>query len=42
MPAVAPFRVEIDLVDCEVVGRIPDDLNGSFYRVGPDLGAIPS
>jgi len=32
-----PFRTEIDLVDCEVDGRIPDDLNGAFYRVGPDF-----
>jgi len=30
------FRAEIDVHDCEVTGRIPDDLNGAFYRVGPD------
>ncbi|MGA0805343.1 MAG: carotenoid oxygenase family protein [Pseudohongiellaceae bacterium] len=30
------FRAEIDLRDCEVEGTIPADLNGAFYRVGPD------
>ena len=30
------FRAEIDLRDCEVEGTIPSDLNGAFYRVGPD------
>ena len=30
------FRAEIDVRDCEVEGKIPDDLNGAFYRVGPD------
>ena len=30
------FRVEMDIGDCEVVGKIPADLNGAFYRVGPD------
>lgn len=37
MPAVTSFRAEIDLIDCEVDGRIPDDLHGAFYRVGPDF-----
>lgn len=36
-----PFRVEVDLFDCEVDGRIPDDLNGCFYRVGPDFQYPP-
>lgn len=29
-------RSENTLYDCEVEGDIPDDLNGAFYRVGPD------
>jgi carotenoid cleavage dioxygenase len=37
-PARGPqlFRVEMDIEDCEVEGKIPADLNGAFYRVGPD------
>jgi carotenoid cleavage dioxygenase len=30
------FRAEIDITDCEVEGKIPADLHGAFYRVGPD------
>ncbi len=30
------FRVEQDIIDCEVEGKIPADLNGAFYRTGPD------
>jgi carotenoid cleavage dioxygenase-like enzyme len=30
------FRLEADVSDCQVTGKIPDDLNGAFYRVGPD------
>ncbi|HEX6260410.1 MAG TPA: carotenoid oxygenase family protein [Woeseiaceae bacterium] len=30
------FRLEAEVRDCEVDGRIPSDLNGAFYRVGPD------
>jgi carotenoid cleavage dioxygenase-like enzyme len=30
------FRVESDIRDVEVEGKIPSDLNGAFYRVGPD------
>ena len=30
------FRAEIQVRDCEVEGTIPSDLNGAFYRVGPD------
>jgi carotenoid cleavage dioxygenase-like enzyme len=33
----APLRAEIDLVDCEVDGKLPADLAGTFYRVGPDF-----
>src|SRR5689334_15633762 len=40
-PPAAPslprlFRAETDLRDCEVEGKIPSDLDGAFYRVGPD------
>jgi carotenoid cleavage dioxygenase-like enzyme len=28
----APMRFEADIHDCETEGRIPDDLDGSFYR----------
>jgi len=30
------YRLEADVHDCEVEGKIPDELNGAFYRVGPD------
>ncbi len=30
------FRAEIEIRHCEVEGTIPSDLNGAFYRVGPD------
>ena len=30
------YRVEADIKDCVVEGTIPSDLNGAFYRVGPD------
>lgn len=30
------FRIEQDIQDCEVEGKIPSDLVGNFYRVGPD------
>src|SRR5512147_1339869 len=30
------FRAELDITDCEVDGKIPADLDGAFYRVGPD------
>lgn len=29
-------RLEADLVDCEVEGTLPPDLDGAFFRVGPD------
>ncbi len=43
-PAVPPemrrptglFRLEADVRDCQVTGKVPTDLNGAFYRVGPD------
>ena len=30
------YRSENDLFDCEVEGDMPDDLEGIFFRVGPD------
>jgi carotenoid cleavage dioxygenase len=30
------FRMEMDVADCEVEGKLPPNLNGAFYRVGPD------
>ncbi|HEX5419636.1 MAG TPA: carotenoid oxygenase family protein, partial [Gammaproteobacteria bacterium] len=30
------YRVQAEVVDCEVEGKLPLDLNGAFYRVGPD------
>jgi carotenoid cleavage dioxygenase-like enzyme len=35
------YRVEADVRDCEVSGTIPSDLNGAFYRVGPDFQYAP-
>ena len=40
-PFGAPFRTECDIRDCEVEGEIPLDLNGAFYRVGPDFQYPP-
>jgi carotenoid cleavage dioxygenase len=31
-----PFRFEGELFDLEVEGEVPAELNGTFYRVGPD------
>jgi carotenoid cleavage dioxygenase len=37
LPAqMRPSRIEADVYDLEVEGEIPADLNGTFYRVGPD------
>src|SRR5579863_4605479 len=37
MMAPAPlYRLEADVHDCQVQGKVPADLNGAFYRVGPD------
>lgn len=35
-PPLRSLRFEADVYDCEVVGRIPEELNGSYYRLGPD------
>ncbi len=37
----APFRAEVDIVDCDIEGRVPNDLSGCFYRVGPDFQYPP-
>lgn len=37
-----PFRAECDIEDCEVEGLIPDEINGAFYRVGPDFQYPPA
>src|SRR5690606_3862283 len=29
-----PLRFNASIDDCEVVGKIPDDIDGAFYRVG--------
>jgi carotenoid cleavage dioxygenase len=31
-----PFRTECDIHDCDVEGEIPSNIDGAFYRVGPD------
>jgi carotenoid cleavage dioxygenase len=31
-----PGRMEVDLFDLEVEGQVPEELDGIFYRVGPD------
>ncbi|MFO7278037.1 MAG: carotenoid oxygenase family protein [Pseudomonadota bacterium] len=31
-----PLRAEVEVRDCVVEGKIPDDLNGGFYATGPD------
>ncbi len=36
IPGPKLYRVEADVKDVEVDGKIPADLNGAFYRVGPD------
>src|ERR1700722_11344401 len=32
----APLRAEVDVRDCSVEGKLPQDLCGGFYAVGPD------
>lgn len=33
---VTSFKLESTIYDCDVDGELPSDLNGAFYRVGPD------
>jgi carotenoid cleavage dioxygenase-like enzyme len=37
-----PFRAECDIHDCDVEGQLPADLNGTFFRVGPDFQYPPA
>ena len=30
------YKLEADVRDCQITGKIPADLSGAFYRVGPD------
>jgi carotenoid cleavage dioxygenase len=32
----APIRFEADVYDCEVIGKVPTDMNGAFVRLGGD------
>ena len=32
----APLHMECDLHDCIIQGEIPTDLNGTYFRNGPD------
>ena len=32
----SPIRAEVTIHDCNIEGKIPTDLNGGFYAVGPD------
>ena len=34
--AAVQFRTECDIRDCDIEGEIPSNINGAFYRVGPD------
>jgi carotenoid cleavage dioxygenase-like enzyme len=36
-----PLRFEASIDDCEVVGKIPEDLDGAFYRVGAEWHQPP-
>ena len=38
----APIRFEADILDCEVVGSIPKDIDGAFYRVGAEWFLPPT
>jgi len=38
----APWRVEGDAPDLEVTGELPRDLNGTFYRNGPNPAFTPA
>lgn len=36
-----PCRIEADVFDLEVEGELPSELDGTFYRCGPDPGYPP-
>lgn len=42
MGPYAPVDTEIDASDLEVIGEIPDDLNGLYVRNGPNPQHIPA
>ena len=31
-----PLRFEADVHDCEVIGDLPEELDGTLFRAGPD------
>ena len=33
----APLRFDASIDDCEVVGQVPTDMDGAFYRVGGEF-----
>jgi carotenoid cleavage dioxygenase-like enzyme len=33
---MAPARYEVDLMDLDIDGEAPDDIDGAFYRVSPE------
>ena len=37
----APIHFEADCVDLIVEGRVPEDLSGSLYRIGPNPKFVP-
>jgi carotenoid cleavage dioxygenase-like enzyme len=37
----APTRIEADVSDLEIEGTVPDDIDGVFYRAGPDPRYAP-
>ncbi|MET0279825.1 MAG: carotenoid oxygenase family protein [Steroidobacteraceae bacterium] len=41
-PRNAPLRFDASIDDCEVLGKIPADLEGAFYRVGYEWFYPPS
>lgn len=41
MGVMRPSRVEAEIADLEVEGNLPSELDGTFYRVGPDNRFAP-
>jgi carotenoid cleavage dioxygenase-like enzyme len=39
--AEAPCRFEAEIYDCIVYGKIPECIDGTFYRVMPDAQYAP-
>ena len=38
---LAPQAFEADVIDCQVIGTVPQGLNGAFVRVGGDWAYPP-